>query len=402
MTTPLDLRVAELLLAGVRRLQPQQHVDQHRREAELADPIAVPRFFAPAAGRAPAAGEGDKEEQELTAAFGAKSMLASMLTDYHLHLRPDEDGTTFERYFTAENVDRYLAAAEAAGSRSWASPSTFTASARRSTSGAIRSGSRTPSTTSTPTASSSAARRCGSGSSATTSPAPRSGSRRCWTPRDFDYVVGSVHFIGEGDAAVDHDGFDVWEGGGDADEIWRRYFEALADCARSGLFDILAHPDLVKVWGRARPLPERDLRAFYEPAVEAIAESGIAVEVSTAGLRKPVGELYPSREFAEMCVEAGASFALSSDAHLPEQVGFEYDRAVDFLDELGVGEICVFEQRRRAARPRWAAASAEHGRASATTATASPRAAAWSSAGSRSSTTRASTATPTPTSSPTR
>ena len=143
--------------------------------------------------------------------------------------------------------------------------------------------------------------------------------------RDFDYVVGSVHFIG--DEAVDHTGWDVWEGSGDPDEVWRRYFEALAECARSGLFDILAHPDLVKVWGGARPQPERDPRFFYEPAVEAIAESGIAVEVSTAGLRKPVGELYPARGFAEMCVEAGASFALSSDAHLPEQVGFAYDRA---------------------------------------------------------------------------
>ncbi len=237
------------------------------------------------------------------------------------------------------------------GSRSWASPSTSTASARRWTSGATRSGSRAPRTTSTPTASSSAARRCGSGSSATTSPAPRSGSPPCCEARDFDYVVGSVHFIGEGDAAVDHDGFDVWEGDRDADEIWRRYFEALAECARSGLFDILAHPDLVKVWGRARPLPERDLRAFYEPAVEAIAESGIAIEVSTAGLRKPVGELYPSRQFAEMCVEAGGAFALSSDAHLPEQVGFEYDRAVRFLEELGIDEICVFEQRQRSLAP---------------------------------------------------
>ncbi len=167
--------------------------------------------------------------------------------------------------------------------------------------------------------------------------------------RDFDYVVGSVHFIG-GDA-VDHPGWDVWEGSGDPDEVWRRYFEALAACARSGLFDILAHPDLVKVWGGARPLPQRDLRHFYEPAVEAIAASGIAVEISTAGLRKPVGELYPARGFAEMCIEAGASFALSSDAHLPEHVGFAYDSAVDFLDDLGVGEICVFEQRQRRLAP---------------------------------------------------
>ena len=63
-----------------------------------------------------------------------------------------------------------------------------------------------------------------------------------------------------------------------------------------------------------------------------IAESGIAVELSTAGLRKPVGELYPARAFAELCVEAGASFALSSDAHLPEQVGFGYEQAVAYLD----------------------------------------------------------------------
>jgi histidinol-phosphatase (PHP family) len=162
-------------------------------------------------------------------------------------------------------------------------------------------------------------------------------------------VVGSVHFVGE--AAVDHEGWDVWEGRGDADEVWRRYFEALAECARSGLFDILAHPDLVKVWGRARPLPERDPRHYYEPAVEAIAAAGIAVELSTAGLRKPVGELYPAPAFAAMCVEAGAPFALSSDAHLPEQVGFAYDRALELLADLGVEEISVFERRSRRLEP---------------------------------------------------
>jgi histidinol-phosphatase (PHP family) len=105
------------------------------------------------------------------------------------------------------------------------------------------------------------------------------------------------------------------------------------------------------VWGSARPVPDRDPRFFYEPAVEAIAESGIAVEVSTAGLRKPAGELYPSRALAEMCVDAGAPFSLSSDAHLPEHVGFGYDTAVQFLDDLGVSEICAFEQRRCSMEP---------------------------------------------------
>lgn len=270
-----------------------------------------------------------------------------MLTDYHLHLRPDDPGTSFDRYFTAENVDRYLAAAADAGIEElgvsehvyrfrqaldlWRHP-LWVENAVDDIDAYCEFVAATP---------------LRLGVECDFIPGAEARTEALLGARELDYVVGSVHFIGEGDAAVDHEGFDVWEGDGDADEIWRRYFEALAECARSGLFDILAHPDLVKVWGRARPLPQRDLRGFYEPAVEAIAESGIAVEISTAGLRKPVGELYPARGFAEMCLQAGASFALSSDAHLPEQVGFEYDRAVEFLESLGVEEICVFEQRQR-------------------------------------------------------
>jgi histidinol-phosphatase (PHP family) len=274
-----------------------------------------------------------------------------MLTDYHLHLRPDEEGSSFERHFTTENVERYLDAAAAAGIEElgvsehvyrfrqaldlWQHP-LWVENAVDDLDAYCEFVRATP---------------LRLGVECDFIPGAEERVEALLGARDFDYVVGSVHFIGEGDAAVDHEGFDVWEGERDAEEIWRRYFEMVAGAARSGLYDILAHPDLVKVWGRARPLPDRDLRAFYEPAVEAIAGSGIAVEISTAGLRKPVGELYPSRQFAEMCVEAGASFALSSDAHLPEQIGFEYERAIEFLDELGVGEICVFEQRRRSLAP---------------------------------------------------
>ena len=82
--------------------------------------------------------------------------------------------------------------------------------------------------------------------------------------------------------------------------------------------------------------PTRDPRFYYEPAVEAIAEIGVAVEVSTAGWRKPVGELYPADAFAEMCVDAGAAFALSSDAHVPEDVGRDYDRAVEVMRGWGI------------------------------------------------------------------
>jgi histidinol-phosphatase (PHP family) len=272
-----------------------------------------------------------------------------MLTDYHLHLRPDEPDTPPQAYFTDENVERYREAAAAAGIEElgvsehvyrfsqalelWRHPfwqeqalDDLDAYCEFVRGAGLR-----------------------LGVECDFVPGAEERTASLLEARGFDYVVGSVHFVGE--RAVDHEGWDAWQGDGDADEVWRRYFEALAACARSGLFDILAHPDLVKVWGRGRPLPRRDPRHYYEPAVEAIAASGIAVEISTAGLRKPVGELYPAPAFARMCAEAGAPFALSSDAHLPEQVGFGYDRALDLLAELGVGEIAVFERRERRLEP---------------------------------------------------
>jgi histidinol-phosphatase (PHP family) len=281
-----------------------------------------------------------------------------VLTDYHLHLRPDEADTPPERYFTAANVERYRAAAQAAGIAElgvsehvyrfqqalslWRHP--FWVEQARDDLGAYCEFAR------------GAGLRVGIECDFV--PGAEDRTAGLLDAHGFDYVVGSVHFIGE--RAVDHEGWDVWEGSGDADDVWRRYFEQLAECARSGLFDVLAHPDLVKVWGRGRPAPRRDPRFYYEPAIEAIAESGIAVEVSTAGLRKPIGEIYPAPAFAEMCVEAGAPFALSSDAHLPEQVGFAYEQALEFFAQLGVEEICVFEQRQRRLEPLGAPVGENH------------------------------------------
>jgi histidinol-phosphatase (PHP family) len=152
--------------------------------------------------------------------------------------------------------------------------------------------------------------------------------------------------------AVDlDDEWDIWRRGESPERVWKRYFEWVAEAARTGLFDIMAHPDLVKVHGARRPRPEGDLRRYYEPAVEAFAEAGVAVEMSTAGLRKAVGELYPSRALLEMVVDAGCPIALSSDAHEPGQLGFRYDDAVEALEDVGVKELCVFERRARRSAP---------------------------------------------------
>ena len=268
-----------------------------------------------------------------------------MLTDYHLHLRPDEPETEADRYFTDENVARYVEAAAEAGVGELGVSEhihrfsealgiwnhAFWRQSARDDLGAY-----CEFVASTPLR---------LGIEMDFIPGREDRIATLLDAYRFDYVVGSVHFIRG--SAVDHDAYDAWEELGDTDRVWRLYFEVLAEAARSGLYDILAHPDLVKVWGAARPAPRRDPRFYYEPAVEAIAESGVAVEVSTAGLRKPVGELYPSQAFAEMCLDAGVVFALSSDAHVPEHIGHEYERAVETMRGWGIGQIAVFEQRRR-------------------------------------------------------
>jgi histidinol-phosphatase (PHP family) len=273
-----------------------------------------------------------------------------VLTDYHLHLRPDDDRSPArERWFTEDNVERYLEAARRAGIEElgvsehvyrfrqsldlWRHP--FWERQATDDLDAYCEFVRT-----TPLR---------LGIELDFVPGAEEATTELLAGRDFDYVVGSIHFVGEG--AVDMEEYGIWAQEQDPDRVWRQYFEAVATAARSGLFDILAHPDLVKVWGRAQAGPEHDPRRYYEPAVEAIAEAGIAVEVSTAGLRKPVGELYPAPAFAEMCAQAGAAFALSSDAHAPEHVGYAYDQALALLGSLDVTEICVFERRTRRLEP---------------------------------------------------
>jgi histidinol-phosphatase (PHP family) len=278
-----------------------------------------------------------------------------MLTDYHLHLRPDDLAAGAAEHFTTANVARYREAAEERGIEElgvsehihrfkqalsvWDHPfwrenavddlDEYCGFVRESTDLKL-------------------------GIEADFVPGAEDKTANLLQAHDFDYVVGSVHFIGGHPVDMREGG--IWTTGRSAEEIWRRYFETLGEAARCGLFDIIAHPDLVKVWGSARPRPEGDVRRLYEPAVEAIAESGIAVEVSTAGLRKPAREIYPAPEFLRMCVEAGAPVALSSDAHRPEDVGADYDQALELLERAGVGELCVFERRTRRLEPIGAAA----------------------------------------------
>jgi histidinol-phosphatase (PHP family) len=273
-----------------------------------------------------------------------------MLTDYHVHLRPDDVDAPPQDFFTPANAERYRTVAEERGIGElgvaehvyrftaaldvWGHPfwrryaaddiDAYCAFVREETDLRL-------------------------GIEADFVVGAEDRLANLLEAREWDYVVGSVHFLR--DEAVDVDDFDVWDTARDPDSVWRRYFETLGEAARSGLFDVLAHPDLVKVWGPERPRPDGDLRRFYELAMEGIAESRVAIEVSTAGLRKPVAEIYPAPEFLRWCVEAGCPVALSSDAHAPDQLGYRYEQALELLEGLGVRELCVFERRERRLEP---------------------------------------------------
>jgi histidinol-phosphatase (PHP family) len=151
----------------------------------------------------------------------------------------------------------------------------------------------------------------------------------------WDFLLGSVHWI-EGlsvDGAPDRGMWAEWP----VEEVWRRYFAALSELASSGHVDVLAHPDLAKIFG-ARP----------KAPIEYPALEGVALEISTAGLHKQVGELYPDPEFL---AAARLPITLASDAHAPQNVGRDLDRAIEHARSAGYETVTVFDERRPRQEP---------------------------------------------------
>ena len=147
-------------------------------------------------------------------------------------------------------------------------------------------------------------------------------------PYPWDYLLGSVHWI-DGlavDSSPDEGVWAEWT----VDEVWRRYFEALAELAASGHVDVLAHPDLAKIFGR------RPERVEYPPL------AGVALEISTNGRYKPVGELYPDLALLHA---TGLPITLASDAHVPENVGRDFELALGLARAAGYETVTVFDGR---------------------------------------------------------
>lgn len=162
---------------------------------------------------------------------------------------------------------------------------------------------------------------------------------------EFDYVYGAVHYI-DGWGFSDSRYLSSYQGR-DPDETYESYFDLFCRAARDGGFDIMAHPDLVKKHGIRTELPVEEM---YENAATALREADVAIEINTSGLRKTALEPYPTLGFVRVCAENRVPVTLGSDAHAPDQVGMDFDIALDLLTRAGITEIATFEGRKRTMR----------------------------------------------------
>ena len=163
---------------------------------------------------------------------------------------------------------------------------------------------------------------------------------------DWDFLIGSVHYLRQG-WEVDHPRY-IARHEGQAEDIWSDYWQLYGECIRSGLFDFVGHPDLPKKFGIT---PKGDLRRFYEPAVAALAETGMAFEINTAGLRRECREAYPARPFLELAKTAGVPVLINSDAHTPGDVGAGFEETIALAKDVGFSHTVRFTGRRRSAVP---------------------------------------------------
>lgn len=162
----------------------------------------------------------------------------------------------------------------------------------------------------------------------------------------FDYVLGSIHFLGDWHF-TSRAGLPRYSTE-DPAEAFPRYFELLKRMIASGLFDIVAHPDAIR---RGNFRPAGPLDDLYGEVAALILEEGMSLEVNTAGIRRGAGFVYPEEAFLQICIERGVPLTIGSDAHDPDDVGRDYNEAFRVLARLGATEIATYSRRRSMLRP---------------------------------------------------
>jgi histidinol-phosphatase (PHP family) len=171
-----------------------------------------------------------------------------------------------------------------------------------------------------------------------------SAAGRAWVEKNWDrldFVLGSVHYLDRADQMFDTVPAGAEQfAGREIDEIYADYFRRIREVAATGLVDCLSHLDLIKIHGHRPKTPIVDL---VSDTLDFISTRGLAIELSTAGWRKPVNEIYPSDEIIRLALSKGIPFTTASDAHSHAQLGENYDRLAEKMAQLGIRQVCIFE-----------------------------------------------------------
>jgi len=161
----------------------------------------------------------------------------------------------------------------------------------------------------------------------------------------LDFVLGSVHYLDRDDQMFDSVPAGAAQfAGRDIDQVYVDYFRRVREIAASGLVDCLSHLDLIKIHGHR---PKADIDALVGETLDFIHSRGLAIELSTAGWRKPVNELYPGDRIIALAIAKGIPFTTASDAHSHAQLGENYERLAAKMNSLGIREVCIFDRHQR-------------------------------------------------------
>ncbi|KIL38830.1 histidinol phosphatase [Gordoniibacillus kamchatkensis] len=162
------------------------------------------------------------------------------------------------------------------------------------------------------------------------------------TKYPFDYVIGSVHFLGEWDIS-DSRQLAGWEGKRVID-VFRQYYDAVQKAARTGFYDYIGHIDVIKRFGHK---PEEEIAELERETLDVVRSCDLAIELNASGLSKPCEEMFPSHRMLEYAHRIGIPITIGSDAHQPERLSENLDRAAALLKEIGVTELATFSGRKR-------------------------------------------------------
>ncbi|WPP41508.1 histidinol-phosphatase HisJ [Paenibacillus hunanensis] len=169
---------------------------------------------------------------------------------------------------------------------------------------------------------------------------------RIITQYPFDYVIGSVHFLGEWDIS-DYRQTDGWNGR-EVLDVYRQYYDAMQKAAATGFYDIAGHLDVIKRFGYVPPAEQdAEREALEDAALRAVQQAGMTMELNSSGLYKACAEIFPARRIVEQAIALGIPLTLGSDAHDPLKLSDGLDQARALLTELGVEQIATFKERQR-------------------------------------------------------